>query len=408
MSTYLIYSTISLGILLLVYYAILYNEKTFHFNRVFLLFSLIFSLTIPLVPVGINGVQINFFQFNKTDYKPVPEAPFTITNDAFMEKSDEYPAGVNDENSSSENKLFVLVLYGLYVTVVIFLFIRLLRITHMIQLKARRNPGKVYKGYRVVLLNEDILPHTFLDTIYVNKKQYIKGEIDNKVLLHEITHAKQRHTIDILFLEILKIAFWFNPVIYLYKQAILLNHEFLADEAVIKEGISVKEYQKMILNTLLKSPSHSLASSLNFGLTKKRLFMMTHSSNKPRVILKIALVLPLYITLSLLFGCESVPADSETALKDLTIERTDSEMIRPNGKEIEILINKESEIFINGDYLTLDELQIFLDESKFDISDNINFNVERGAEFQIISHVQKQVRAQIPRQIRYSSIQISD
>ncbi len=191
MSTYLIYSTICLGILLLVYYAILYNEKTFHFNRVFLLFSLIFSLTIPLVPVGINGAQINFSQFNKTDDKPVPEAPFTITNDAFLEKVEESPAGANEENSSSENKHFVLVLSGLYVTVVIFLFIRLLRITHMIQLKARRNPGKVYKGYRVVLLNEDIVPHTFLDTIFVSKKQYISGEIDNKVLLHEITHAKQ-------------------------------------------------------------------------------------------------------------------------------------------------------------------------------------------------------------------------
>ncbi len=402
MSTYLIYSTICLGILLLVYYAILYNEKTFHFNRVFLLFSLIFSLTIPLVPVGINGVQINFFQFNKTDDKPVPEVPFTITNDAFMEKSDEYLAGVNDENSSSENKLFVLVLFGLYVTVVIFLFIRLLRITHMIQLKARRNPGKVYKGYRVVLLNEDILPHTFLDTIFVSKKQYISGEIDNKVLLHEITHAKQRHTIDILFLEILKIAFWFNPVIYLYKQAILLNHEFLADEAVIKEGICVKEYQKMILNTLLKSPSHSLASSFNFGLTKKRLFMMTHSSNKPRVILKIASLIPLILALSLLLGCEITPSVAESS----DDENTTNIAINKQSLDqslIKIILNSENEIIVKGEILTLAELHTFLDEQGSDSSKVISLRVSRDAEFGRILDIQNVLRIQGSRRINYTT-----
>ncbi|TVQ03294.1 MAG: hypothetical protein EA359_09915 [Balneolaceae bacterium] len=463
MISYLIYSAISMGILILFYYAILFKEKTFHINRVFLLFSLIFSLIIPLIPVGISGPQITFFQNDKTDDILTSDTPFTIVTDANMPEFEENPVYENEENSASTYELFILLLTGFYASGVLFLFIRLLRIEHMIQLKIRRNPGILHEGHEVVLLNENVVPHTFLNTIFVSKKQYVKGEIDNRVFLHELAHVKQKHTIDILFVEILKIFYWFNPVIYLYKKAILINHEFLADESVIREGISVSDYQKMILKTLLNRPSHALASSLTFGLIKKRFFMMTQSNNKTRAIMKIASLIPLFVALSLLLGCESIPADGESTFKELTIELTNSEIIRLNSEEmdisnleekleeysqkydlrfvvknhpdtrselvsklhrliheydtqdniseqsqLQIYINKESEIIVDGETHSLDELNEVLADRMKESLEIINFRVDRNAEFGTITDVQRLLRIHGILRIIYSSVRESN
>ncbi len=55
MITYLIYSTVCMGLLLLFYHVFLEKEKMHHLNRGYLIFSLIFSLAIPLIPVGMTG-----------------------------------------------------------------------------------------------------------------------------------------------------------------------------------------------------------------------------------------------------------------------------------------------------------------------------------------------------------------
>ncbi len=454
MITYLIYSTLSLGILLLIYRTVLIKEKMYHFNRGYLLFSLVFSLTIPLVPVGIFGDFLMPHEISEIS------APSSVQNSESVEV---YPFidgesyQTNAEAGSGAEGLFTSLLIGIYVIVVLILFVRLLRIIHMIQVRADRNPSTLFEGLEVVLLSENVVPHTFLSTIYVNKKRFESGKTGRDVLLHEAAHAKQKHSIDILFVEFLKIIFWFNPLLYYYKKAIHLNHEFLADDAVLKSGVSTIDYQKTLLQTLLHKPTCTLASSIHFGLTKMRFQMMNKSINKLKSVMKILSLIPLFLVMALFLGCESTPADAERSAKEIIIEMTDSEMIILNGEKmdvseldgklqelsvndelhftvkehpemkrgpffkvnsliqhytdpkenhgqslVQIKINEESEIIANGKTLTLDELKSFLDEKALNSSHIIDLRVNRNSEFQTILDVQKVLRVQDALRINYS------
>src|SRR5690606_38143509 len=61
------------------------------------------------------------------------------------------------------------------------------------------------------------------------------------ILVHEKVHAKQLHSVDVIFFELLAIVNWFNPVVYLYKTAIKQIHEFIADEIAIEAEGNKKE-----------------------------------------------------------------------------------------------------------------------------------------------------------------------
>jgi len=334
---YLIHSTVSLAILILFYYLVLAKEKMYHINRYFLLFSLIFSLTIPLIPVGIGENLLpnsSWFQSAATETAP----PLNFY-DADQSVAQEQTPVIYQEQNLLSSRLISRIAISIYFIIAASLFIRLLRIIYTIQLKVDRNTKRRLDRYEIVLLNEDTVPHTFLGSIFVNKVQFEKGEIGDEILLHELTHASQKHSLDVLFVEILKILYWFNPLLWLYKRAILTNHEYLADEAVLSRGTEVPAYQKILFNTMLNQPVHELSSNMSYSLTKKRLQMMTKSTSLFRTILKTIMLVPLFIVMGLFLGCEPTLKDhteQEIPSQELTISLTDSELIRLNGEEIHI------------------------------------------------------------------------
>jgi hypothetical protein len=133
----------------------------------------------------------------------------------------------------------------------------------------------------------------------VNSAEYKEGRIPKELFSHEITHINQRHSIDIIFVEILKVLFWFNPLIYLFKNAIRLNHEYLADDAVTKSETNHRTYLNIILSIAFRNNNSYLASSFNYSFTKKRLLMMTKNNFSRTAILKKIAVIPLFIALGL-------------------------------------------------------------------------------------------------------------
>ncbi|HOD11296.1 MAG TPA: M56 family metallopeptidase, partial [Flavobacterium sp.] len=127
---------------------------------------------------------------------------------------------------------------------------------------------------------------------------------------HELVHVTQKHTFDILFIETLKAIFWFNPLFYFYKKAIQLNHEFLADEEVVKSCDDVPFYQTLLLQK--NSINHVfLTSNLNYLVTKKRLIMMTKNTSKSLVLLKKIAVLPILVGM-IYFFCIEIVAQEKT------------------------------------------------------------------------------------------------
>ncbi|MEP0375460.1 MAG: M56 family metallopeptidase [Balneola sp.] len=361
------------------------KEKRLIFNRAFLIWSLVFSLIIPLTPVGIISIEIPWsaiFQFGEatplTGYQNFEEItlPSEVVANAIVQE------GVLDSNTSPD-KIFFLI-YGI---VSALLFIRLIRTIVKIHLKSETNRKCLIQGFQVVLLNENVIPHSFINTVFLNKKEFKSGKIPEEVLNHEFTHIRQKHSLDILFVEVLKIVFWFNPMLYLYKKAIALNHEYLADEAVLSNGTIVKNYQQMLLKTLEISTTYSLASSFNFLLTKRRLQMMTQSKKKVQFPVKMMLLAPFFALLSMVLGCEPEP---NKILSDADL-----------GKEVKIEIRADNNLLVNGQAMTLDELETAL----IDLSESpelVRMNVSEDAEFGAVTDVQNVLRRQKAYRIIYN------
>ena len=186
--------------------------------------------------------------------------------------------------------------------------------------KINRNKRIKYKDAVLVLVDDKILPHTFLKYIFINKDEYIEGNIEEELFTHELTHVIQKHTIDVLIIEFIQAIFWINPLFIFTKKAIQLNHEFLADETVINQHKNTFHYQHLLLNKAAWNNEYYLASNLNYSLTKKRLEMMTTQSSKTKILLKKLAVIPLLVGFIFLFA-ERVEAQEKQEIIETVVEQ---------------------------------------------------------------------------------------
>ncbi|WP_312324104.1 M56 family metallopeptidase [Soonwooa sp.] len=253
---YLKYVAVS-SLLIIFYYLVLENQKNHHFKRFFLLASLAFSLGIPFmeIPFGSYYVKASTFNLGQEAIQSqiIEEAPkFDISQFFFY----------------------------LYLMIVGILILKLMFQIGQILFKKVKAKNIVFKTYKISLLEENIIAFSFLNTIYINRQRFENNNIDNSILVHEQTHITQKHSYDILLIEFLKALFWLNPALYFFKNAITTNHEFLADDAVLKQK-SLKDYQEIIYQEV---SNHFFPLTQTFkrnNNTKKRFIMMnTKKSNK--------------------------------------------------------------------------------------------------------------------------------
>lgn len=300
MIAYLLKVTLCALLFLVAYSLFLEKERMHRFKRFYLLFSLVLSFTIPLVVLEIPS---KFFEQTAGHvYVLADEASEEkLMPVSVLEQEEEY-APISSLVEESFSVTFVEVLAGLYLAVVVFLFLRFLRnIMHLI-LSAKRDNVILDRGAKVVLVEQKMVPHSFMNYIFINKDEYINQQIEDEILKHELVHVKQKHSYDILFIELLLILFWFNPIFYFYRSRMKLNHEFLADEGVVQGLEDVAHYQLILLDKVNEKRKLSLASNFNYLITKKRLIMMTKITSKKMLWLKIGGLLPLFIVAVLLFS----------------------------------------------------------------------------------------------------------
>ncbi|MCH6201547.1 hypothetical protein MMU07_18340 [Aquiflexum sp. LQ15W] len=297
MITYLLNSGICLSVLFLFYHFVLRKENMFAFNRYFLLVSLAFSLLVPFIslpsffpPIISSGqnatIEIREIFINH-DIQP--------SNDKFLVADPVISQPISGFNTMDWYGVLILVYtLGLLFFLVKFIF-QILGMAKLIKSGVVIQKEK----YKLVLLDQEIMPFTFLNYLFVNQKTYCGPGLEPGILQHELTHIKEKHSIDILLIELLKSVFWFNPIFLFYKRAIQLNHEFLADRVVIEGSNDIIQYQKLLISKVIGNEFvFNLSSPINYSVTKNRLIMMKKTTSKRRsMLLKIVLV-----PIILLFG----------------------------------------------------------------------------------------------------------
>ncbi|MBP2831777.1 hypothetical protein J8281_06205 [Aquimarina sp. U1-2] len=338
MITYLLKSSLCL-LLLWGFYKIFLEQENMHtYKRFFLLGSLVFSFVIPLVT------------FTYTiDLEPttviIPEKPSTIAVPSVVALSDNTPVNY-----------MPIILWSLYSLGVLIFGIRFIKnIIHLIK-TIKRNTQLEESSHTNVLVKNSIVPFTFLHYIFMNKKDYEEHKIPEEVLLHEKTHVLQKHTLDILCIEILQVVFWFNPLLICMKRSIKLNHEFLADQTVLKCNPSIQKYMGILVDYIGNSNQVELASPIHYSysLTKKRIVMMSQQFSKIRALARLLLLMPTLLGCVLLFT-NKIVAQQSTLNYQKSVQDTHPD------KKIEIKV-KGDRIEVNGDATTISNFSKTIDD----------------------------------------------
>ncbi len=279
MELYLFKSACCMAILYGLYLLFLERESMHNFKRFYLLGSLALSFIIPAITV----TQL-------VEFTPSNAATVTITNNA------------GDAIAPINYNWITTGLWSIYLLGVALFSIRFFKNLRQLWIRIKSNPRQKGKQISYVLLRKLVIPHTFFSYIFVNKKGFEDHEIPTEVLVHEQAHATQKHSVDILFAELLQLLFWFNPLIYLYKRSIKLNHEFLADKAVLEAGFARSNYQETLLHYSVSANGPSLANAINYSSIKKRFTVMKHTSSKRTRLVKGMFILPVIAFLGYSFS----------------------------------------------------------------------------------------------------------
>jgi len=150
---------------------------------------------------------------------------------------------------------------------------------------------KIINGIRVCILPVAEEPYSFFKWIFVHPDACDRQAL-NEVLIHESTHVSQKHSIDVITGEIIKILCWVNPFAWLLKKEININHEYIADRQVMLAGYDKKEYQYHMIG--MKHSPMAAAELYNYFSVlplKKRITMLNKKrTNRVRKVKYLALI----------------------------------------------------------------------------------------------------------------------
>lgn len=276
MELYLIKSSIALSILYAFYWMFLKNETLFGWNRVFLITSLLVSLFFPLLSI--------------VSFQSIQNSIGNILNPIVI-NSIGYSGSVIQKESIS---IFTII----YISGVVFFSLRFLSRLTQIYFLYQRFPKVDFNEFKAVILDGDYSPFTFFSILFIARSDYEDGKL-TEMIVHEKAHRDQYHSIDILLLELITIVQWFNPFVWLFRIAIKSEHEFIADDKVMKEGFDKVNYQKLLFEKSLGVSTLALTSNFNYSLLKNRLKMMTIKKSGTFAKVKYFASLPLILTICL-------------------------------------------------------------------------------------------------------------
>jgi|GEM_PF-262541 len=261
METILIYflkANVALAVLYIGYKLLFWNDTCFKTRRFTLLAIYLFAFL----------YQIPDFSHLLTTYQ---SSNIAVYYSAMLK---EVQVIATAPHSTDWKKIATTILLAAYLVGTAVLLLRF--VTELIRvILSRRNCQKAtVEGTTVSILTNDSGAYSFFHWIFINPKSY-KTDTLQEVISHEKTHCREMHTIDMIVGELALIACWINPFAWLLKQEICINHEYQADQEVVKKGYDKKGYQYHLIG--LEKPKFTavkLYTNFNVLQLKKRITML--------------------------------------------------------------------------------------------------------------------------------------
>ena len=326
---WMLLSTALLGAWWACYRLALRSERSFAYNRAYLVLGPLLAAGVPLLPLawpagwwgtgpaGLAGVAAVLL--------PAVQAG---------------PPGAATVAAGPDWAFWLLVTY---LTGAVLMLARLAYGLAHLWRTARRLPRTTHAGYALVETHGQLPTSSFGRVVFWDETLPLSPAEARQVLRHELAHVQQQHTHDRLLLELLRAALWFNPFVHLCGRALALTHEYLADEAALHDDSFPTPFLSTSYSQLL---ARQVASRLGFSVPLAHSF--SHSQTLRRIAMiqktnpirrwKQWLALPLAGMLVVAVACEKAAPPAAPAEKlELVKVNGQNRLVLHNGSETTLL-----------------------------------------------------------------------
>ena len=314
------------------FYRLLLKKETFHrFNRFVLVGTVVLSFVLPLCIITIK--------------RPMEMTMAPVGSVAVGELGATAPVAA----TTAWWPVALIILFWVGVT---FVLIRELISVFSINLIIRQGQQvREEDGCKIVVTDQEIAPLSWMRYIILSRKDWEGPHAP--ILAHEKAHVAYGHSVELLLVDILAAFQWFNPAIWMLRADLQELHEYEADDAVLRSGVDLKEYQYLLIRKAVGKSGYSVANSFNHSILKNRITMMSKTKSPRRRGLRVLYLLPLVcLGLGLQARTVYVPKD-----KDTNNFVADADDVK---KVVTINVDAEGRIVIEGKEIPLNGIADYL------------------------------------------------
>lgn len=361
---------------LIVFDVFLKGESYHGYNRIYLNLSILLGMLLPLW--SWQGDSIIY----------ASDISKTVADQASVIK-DQVVASTSASVVSWETWLLWLYLTGVGISTSL-LIRELVVIIKLIRTGQRSKSGV----WTIIETNKATSPFSAFRYVFISSLDNYTEEELYIILAHEKQHGHLLHFIDLLFVNLVKIVFWFHPFIYILEKRLLMVHEYQADQVI---GTQPSDYGQFLIEQSLLQAAPTLSHSFIRSPLKKRIMMLTKRSGKLASGKKLFLI-PLILTATICF----------TQLNTVFGQRVvDGNIITYNGNKFEKQTSDVDTIMVqdpvSGEIqmvLTTREGPIVKMNDKDVLTDYYHFDKQRPIEVvQIVNKVKAEVSSNIINEV---------
>ncbi len=273
---YITEANLYLGVFYLAYCLFLTKETYYQLTRAYLLFACVVSFILPVLQIGA--------------LKPVEAAVATVayTLPEYTAPQEYIPVATAPVVIERHLTVADYLVYAYFIGAGIVFLMLLLKLFTLFKLfnKAKRVAQDKHK---LVYLPETNVAFSFFNYLFIGTNA---SGLDT-IIRHELVHIRQKHSVDIIFLELLKAVSWFNPFIYLLQNSLKTVHEYIADEQTAAYETDALTYSSFLVNNAYGAGGSSITHSFfNYNLLKKRIVMLNQKRSGNLARLKYLVAVP--------------------------------------------------------------------------------------------------------------------
>lgn len=278
MESFLLYigkAAVASAVCCLVFLLLFRNRRQFVFNRWYLPVSMVASYLIPLVTITTVSTAAGG---GMSDVAAVAYLPESVS--------------LRSQDFTTEwyHYIFLFYLAG-WIGLLINFMLGHLKALRIIK-ECRQSE---MDGCRVSITQRDVHPFSFFSNIVIPERMVRHPHI-GMILGHEKIHVKEKHTLDIMFTEIMFIFQWFNPFAWLIRDAVKTNLEYKTDHEILKR-FDERIYQLTMVTLADKRDVAPFLTAMNGSQLKNRIIMMKKKQESKKPVVRQMSVVPLLAVL---------------------------------------------------------------------------------------------------------------